>query len=96
MDGRINHYGYVTGAQKNSFFDRLDVMVIPSEYEENAPIIVAEALVRGLPCVVSDRGGLPETPEAWTFRAGDTIGEDYVRRDACGSSSGWSSVTLAT
>jgi len=71
VDERIDHYGFVTGAQKNAFFDRLDVLVIPSEYEENAPLIAAEAAVRGLPCVVSDRGGLPETSEAWTFRAGD-------------------------
>jgi glycosyltransferase involved in cell wall biosynthesis len=70
-DERITHYGYVTGSRKNEFFDRLDVLVIPSEYEENAPLIAAEAAVRGLPCLVSDRGGLPETPEAWTFRAGD-------------------------
>ncbi len=70
-DGRITHHGYVTGTQKNAFFDRLDVLVIPSECEENAPLIAAEAVVRGAPCVVSDRGGLPETPEAWTFRAGD-------------------------
>ena len=33
-------------------------------------MIAAEAVVRGLPSVVSDRGGLPETPEAWTFQAG--------------------------
>jgi glycosyltransferase involved in cell wall biosynthesis len=73
-DERITHHGYVTGDQKDVFFDRLDVLVIPSECEENAPLIAAEAVVRGLPCVVSDRGGLPETPEAWTFRAGDVSG----------------------
>jgi glycosyltransferase involved in cell wall biosynthesis len=70
-DARITHHGFVTGAQKNAFFDRLDVLVLPSEYEENAPLIAAEALVRGVPCVVSDRGGLPETPEAWMFAAGN-------------------------
>ncbi len=48
--------------------------MIPSECEENAPRIAAEAVVRGLPSVVSDRGGLPETPEAWTFVAGDVEG----------------------
>ncbi len=73
-DERITHHGYVIGAQKDEFFDRLDVLVIPSECEENAPLIAAEAVVHGLPCVVSDRGGLPETPEAWTFRAGDVEG----------------------
>jgi glycosyltransferase involved in cell wall biosynthesis len=71
-DDRITHHGYVTGTEKKSFFDRLDVLVIPSECEENAPLIAAEAVVSGLPCVVSDRGGLPETPAAFVFRAGDT------------------------
>lgn len=71
-DGRVTHHGYVTGPEKNAFFEQLDVLVIPSECEENAPLIAAEAVVRGLPCVVSDRGGLPETPEAFIFRSGDT------------------------
>lgn len=70
-DERITHHGYVSGAKKDEFFNRLDVLVIPSECEENAPLIAAEAVVHALPCVVSDRGGLPETPEAWTFPAGD-------------------------
>jgi glycosyltransferase involved in cell wall biosynthesis len=73
-DERIVHHGYVTGAEKDRFFDQLDVLVFPSEYEENAPLIAAEAGVRGLPCLVSDRGGLPETPHAWKFHAGDAMG----------------------
>jgi glycosyltransferase involved in cell wall biosynthesis len=80
-DERITHHGYVTGADKDRFFDQLDVLVFPSEYEENAPLIAAEAGIRGLPCLVSDRGGLPETPHAWTFRAGDAKGLlDALRR----------------
>jgi glycosyltransferase involved in cell wall biosynthesis len=56
---------------KNEFLNGLDILVIPSEYEENAPLVAVEAAVRGLPAVVSDRGGLPETAEASVFRAGD-------------------------
>ena len=43
--------------------------MIPSEWEENAPLVAVEAAVRGIPAVVSDRGGLPETSEAEVFRA---------------------------
>lgn len=70
-DARIELLGYVSGAAKDAFFDRLDLAVIPSEWEEPATFVAVEAAVRGLPAVVSARGGLPETPEARTFRSGD-------------------------
>jgi glycosyltransferase involved in cell wall biosynthesis len=67
----IEYVGRVDGPAKEAFLDSVDVLVIPSEWEENAPLVAAEAACRGIPSVVSDRGGLPETPEAWVFRAGD-------------------------
>jgi len=71
VEARIDYAGRVSGADKDAFLDSLDVIVIPSEYEENAPLVAIEAAVRGLPAVVSDRGGLPETPEAHVFPARD-------------------------
>ena len=70
-DPRITFLGHVSGAEKDEFFDALDLVVIPSEWEEPATFVAMEAAVRGIPAVVSHRGGLPETPEARTFRAGD-------------------------
>jgi glycosyltransferase involved in cell wall biosynthesis len=70
-DPRIRYVGHVEGARKDAFFDELDLVVIPSEWEEPATFVAVESGIRGLPAVVSDRGGLPETPEARTFRAGD-------------------------
>jgi glycosyltransferase involved in cell wall biosynthesis len=70
-DSRIAFYGSVDGTEKEAFLDRLDALVIPSEWEENAPLVAAEAAVRGIPAVVSDRGGLPEIPEAEVFAARD-------------------------
>jgi glycosyltransferase involved in cell wall biosynthesis len=70
-DPRITYLGHVDGERKDAFFDQLDLLVIPSEWEEPATFVAVEAAVRGLPAVVSQRGGLPETPEARTFRAGD-------------------------
>jgi glycosyltransferase involved in cell wall biosynthesis len=67
----VEYRGYVSGTDKDDFFDSLDLLVVPSECEENAPLVLAEAAVRGLPAVVSDRGGLPEAPEAEVFPAGD-------------------------
>jgi glycosyltransferase involved in cell wall biosynthesis len=36
------------------------LVVVPSRYEEPFGRVAAEAMVSGIPCVVSDRGGLPE------------------------------------
>jgi GT2 family glycosyltransferase len=38
----------------------LDVVVVPSLWEENAPLVVQEAFLGRLPLVVSDHGGLAE------------------------------------
>lgn len=39
---------------------KLDVLVVPSLWEENAPLVVHEAFLAGLPVIVSDHGGLAE------------------------------------
>jgi glycosyltransferase involved in cell wall biosynthesis len=70
-EGRIEYVGRVEDDAKEAFFRDIDVLVVPSEWEEPAPLVVMEAAVRGVPSVVSDRGGLPESPEAQVFRAGD-------------------------
>lgn len=70
-DERISFLGRLDGESKEAFFTSLDLLVIPSEWEENAPLVAVEAAIRGLPAVVSDRGGLPETAEAEVFRARD-------------------------
>jgi glycosyltransferase involved in cell wall biosynthesis len=73
-DPRIRYIGHVEGEAKDGFFDEIDLIVIPSEWEEPATFVAVEAAVRGIPAVVSARGGLPETPEARTFRSGDAHG----------------------
>jgi glycosyltransferase involved in cell wall biosynthesis len=68
---QITYVGAVDEAQRDVFLDGLDLLIVPSEWEEPAPLVAVEAAVRGLPTVVSDRGGLPETPQASVFVAGD-------------------------
>jgi glycosyltransferase involved in cell wall biosynthesis len=70
-DGRIEFLGRIDEAAKEAFYRELDVLVIPSEWEENAPLVAVEAAMRGLPTVVSDRGGLPEIQGAEVFRSRD-------------------------
>jgi glycosyltransferase involved in cell wall biosynthesis len=70
IDDRIDYVGHVQNSAKDAFFDRCDLVVIPSEWEEPATFVAVEAAVRGIPTVVSARGGLTEAPEARTFRSG--------------------------
>jgi glycosyltransferase involved in cell wall biosynthesis len=71
-DSRIRYVGVVEEAERDVFLDELDTLIIPSEWEEPAPLVAVEAAVRGLPTIVSDRGGLPETPRAGIFAAGSS------------------------
>jgi glycosyltransferase involved in cell wall biosynthesis len=69
-DSRIEYLGHVMDDEKDAFFDRCDLIVIPSEWEEPATFVAVEAAVRGIPTVVSARGGLSEAPESRAFRSG--------------------------
>ena len=65
----VRYLGHVSGDVKEAFFDEIDVLAIPSEWEEPAALVGTEAAARGVPLLVSDRGGLPELPEARVFAA---------------------------
>ena len=45
----------------NSFFSRIDCLVVPSEWEEPFGRVVVEAFSCGVPVIASNRGGLAET-----------------------------------
>jgi len=70
-DPRITAVGHVTGEEKERFLDGLDVLVVPSVWDEPAGIVALEATMRGLPFVVTDRGGLRAMPGADVVAAGD-------------------------
>jgi glycogen synthase len=65
----VAYLGHVSADAKEAFFDAIDVLAIPSEWEEPAALVGTEAAARGVPLLVSDRGGLPELPEARVFTA---------------------------
>lgn len=61
LGGRIEWRGAITDENaKDSFFDEIDVFVFPTRYENEAqPIVVFEALSRGLPTIAFGRGCIP-------------------------------------
>jgi glycosyltransferase involved in cell wall biosynthesis len=66
---RIHYHGQVLDEAREAFFDAIDVVLVPSQYEEAGPLMMAEVSVRGIPAIVSDRGGLPEWPNLAVVRS---------------------------
>lgn len=62
QDPRISHRVHLTGFRKNATYliGALDVNVAPSRSREGLGKSVIEAMIQGIPSVVSDVGGLPE------------------------------------
>ena len=56
---RITELGFVDHASVPSVLASLDVLVLPSAYEEMGSVLT-EAMAAGLPVVASDVGGIPE------------------------------------
>lgn len=54
------------------FYNRIDVLIIPSRYE-GVPLVLLEALARGIPVIASATDGMKEIlPQSWTFDSGST------------------------
>ena len=41
-------------------FSEIDVLVVPSVWYENSPLVIQEAFLAGTPVIASDIGGIPE------------------------------------
>ena len=78
---RMERLGWVSREQ---FFDAVDLLVVPSVWDEPFGLVAAEAMGVGRPVVVSDAGALPEVVGAqhpWVARAGDPVDTaEVVRR----------------
>jgi glycosyltransferase involved in cell wall biosynthesis len=60
VQDRVSFAGNVPGPEAvQEFLDRADLFVLPSRHE-GLPRAMIEAMARGLPCIGSDAGGIPE------------------------------------
>jgi glycosyltransferase involved in cell wall biosynthesis len=74
-DPRIRFAGTFAAGDFASILAWADVLVIPSLWYENAPLVLLEALAHRCPVIVADVPGLREPMrmdlDGWTFRRGD-------------------------
>jgi len=61
LGARLSYWGRISQEQLDEFFAGVDLFVFPSRYVNEAlPLVVLEAVSRGIPCVASDVGCLGE------------------------------------
>jgi glycosyltransferase involved in cell wall biosynthesis len=65
-EGRITPLGTLASAAVREQMDWADVVVVPSLWAENAPLVALEARAAGRPVIASNIGGLPELVEDGT------------------------------
>lgn len=80
---RVHFAGWKSQTELMAFWDRSDVLVVPSRTardgdQEGIPNVVKEAMASGLPVVASRHGGIPEMvihgETGWLFEEGDAAG----------------------
>lgn len=74
----IRMLGYKGGDELKAIIDDCSAVVVPSEWYDNSPLVIYEAMTKGKPVVVSEMGGMPELIQTevngFTFPCGDVDG----------------------
>jgi glycosyltransferase involved in cell wall biosynthesis len=82
QDPRINFAGSFPNEQMAAELGKIDVLVVPSTWYENTPLVIYSALVAGIPVVASNLGGMAEIvrheENGLLFEPGDP--EDLARQ----------------
>jgi glycosyltransferase involved in cell wall biosynthesis len=60
LEGRVTFAGLVDNRQIAKIHGQVDLVVVPSVWPENSPVVITEAMASGIPVVASDIGGIPE------------------------------------
>jgi len=72
---RLRFHGRFDGSRVAEIYRDVDVLIVPSVWYENSPLVLMEAAQFGIPCLVSDLGGMAEWisdgQDGLHFRVGD-------------------------
>ncbi|MEW5748717.1 MAG: glycosyltransferase [Candidatus Thermoplasmatota archaeon] len=60
LSDRIRIHGFIPYSQLDEILRGTAALLVPSEWPENSPLVVLEALSKGIPVIGSRVGGLPE------------------------------------
>jgi glycosyltransferase involved in cell wall biosynthesis len=61
IDTSLSWIRWMGHVEKDDFFNKVDLVVVPSKWNEPLGRVPFESSLRSIPVVVSNRGGLPET-----------------------------------
>jgi glycosyltransferase involved in cell wall biosynthesis len=79
-------------------FNKIDLLVVPSIWWENSPLVLLKALAHKIPAIVSDLGGLTEIikdgENGFTFQAGNSDSLAQVLRKICSNPSALNKIKL--
>ena len=60
MSDKIIFTGFIKYEDINKFYSLADIAVLPSIWNDPAPLTIIESLVSGLPIITTNSGGIPE------------------------------------
>ena len=60
LEDRVHFNGFLKGSNLTNLVNEAKCVILPSEWYENGPYTIMEAMQAGKPVIVSDLGGLPE------------------------------------
>jgi len=78
----VRFTGFVAPEAVDGYMREADVLIVPSLWYENQPLVILQARALGLPLMLSDRGGLPELVQDGAFGRVLEAGNRDVWREA--------------
>lgn len=75
LNGVVSFSGWLSGIEKEQVLNRSNVLILPS-HSENFGIVVLEAAVKGIPCVLSPSVGIAEN----VALSGRSSGTKYITK----------------
>jgi glycosyltransferase involved in cell wall biosynthesis len=63
LERQVTFCGHVENQRIGTIYQQMDILVVPSVWQENSPVTITEAMAGGIPVIASDIGGIRELVE---------------------------------